>query len=125
MKELRRFLIVGLKELNAGKTTIAQALLLYLRDRGMKACGFKPKAVNTLRYDYDIIHDALSQGRLYGKDSKLLKEVSGTHPPEELVSSIHRLWATLKPHKTIKVPPYKSGEIIDGIKRKMPQFLET
>ncbi|NIR88109.1 hypothetical protein GWO13_11430 [Candidatus Bathyarchaeota archaeon] len=97
MKALRRFLIVGLKELDAGKTTIARALLLCLRERDITACGFKPKAANTLWYDYDVVHEALSQGRLYGKDSKLLREASGTNLPEELISPIHRLWAT-SPH---------------------------
>lgn len=48
VKASRRFLIVGLKELDAGKTTIAQALLLCLKERKIKACGFKPKASNTI-----------------------------------------------------------------------------
>ena len=94
---MHRFLIVGLKELDAGKTTVARALLLSLRERGTTACGFKPKASNTLWYDYDIVHEALSQGRLYGKDSKLLREASGTNLLEELINPIHRLWAT-PPH---------------------------
>lgn len=97
MKALQRFLVVGLKELDAGKTTVARALLLCLREKGITACGFKPKAGNTLWYDYDIVHEALSQGRLYGKDSKLLREASGTNLPEELISPIHRLWA-IPPH---------------------------
>lgn len=91
------FLIVGLREMDAGKTTIARALLLCLRERGIAACGFKPKASNTLWYDYDIVYEGLRQGRLYGKDSKLLREASGTKLPEELISPIHRLWAT-PPH---------------------------
>lgn len=97
VKKLMRFLIVGLKELEAGKTTIARALLLYLRKKGVTACGFKPKAGNTLWYDYDVVYEALSQGRLYGKDSKLLRQASETDLPEELITPIHRLWAT-PPH---------------------------
>jgi predicted P-loop ATPase/GTPase len=96
----QRYLVVGLKELNAGKTTIARALLRCLRDRGMRACGFKPKAGNTLWYDYDVVHEALRQGRLYGKDAKRLKEASSTALPEELVNPIHRLWATPPHHLT-------------------------
>ena len=97
MKALQRFLIVGLKEVDAGKTTVARALLLCLREMGISACGFKPKAANILWYDYDIVHEALSQGRLYGKDAKLLKDASGAKLPEELISPVHRLWAT-PPH---------------------------
>ena len=108
MKALRRFLIVGLKELDAGKTTIARALLLCLRERKIKACGFKPKASNTIWYDYDTVHEALSHGRLYGKDSKLLREASGTNIPEEIISPIHRLWATPPHHmkRNLTTLPY-------------------
>ena len=91
MKNLR-VLVVGLKERDAGKTTVARALLLCLQERQIMACGFKPKAGNTIWYDYDIVYEALSQGRLYGKDSKLLRDASGTNPPEELINPIHRLW---------------------------------
>lgn len=97
MRALRRFLIVGLKEVDAGKTTVARALLLCLRERGITACGFKPKAGNTLWYDYEVVHEALSQGRLYGKDAKLLRMASGINIPEEIISPIHRLWVT-PPH---------------------------
>lgn len=97
MKSLQRFLVVGLKESNAGKTTVARALLICLREKGVKACGFKPKAGNNIWYDYDVIYEALSHGRLYGKDSKLLKEASDGDLLEELVNPIHRLWA-IPPH---------------------------
>lgn len=83
--------------MDSGKTTIARTLLLCLREKGITACGFKPKAGNTLWYDYGIVHGALSQGRLYGKDSKLLKVASDTDFPEELISPVHRLWA-IPPH---------------------------
>lgn len=97
MKTLREFLIVGLKGVDAGKTTVALALLSCLQEMGMMACGFKPKAGNTLWYDYDVVYEALRQGRLYGKNSKLLQEVSSIDLPEELISPIHRLWTT-PPH---------------------------
>jgi predicted P-loop ATPase/GTPase len=105
---LQRFLIVGLKEVDAGKTTVAQALLLYLRERGVKACGFKPKAGNILWYDYEVVYESLSHGRLYGKDSKLLRIASGTDLPEEIISPIHRLWATPPHHlkEKMAVLPY-------------------
>lgn len=97
MKPVHNLLVVGLKEWEAGKTTVAQALLLSLHDLGVNAAGFKPKAGNTLWYDYDVVYESLNQGRLYGKDSKRLREASCTDLPEELISPIHRLWAT-PPH---------------------------
>lgn len=99
-----KFLIVGLKEEDAGKTSLALALLAYLREKGFNACGFKPRAGNSLWYDYDVVHEALSQGRLYGKDAKLLKTASASGSAagggvvnanliEEFINPIHRLWA--------------------------------
>lgn len=108
MKSVWTILVVGLKELEAGKTTVARALLRCLRDLEVEACGFKPKAGNTLWYDYDVVYEGLSQGRLYGKDSKLLREASNTNFPEELITPIHRLWAT-PPHslkKSLATLPY-------------------
>jgi predicted P-loop ATPase/GTPase len=93
-------LIVGLKEKDAGKTSLALALLAYLREKGFNACGFKPRAGNSVWYDYDVVHEALSQGRLYGKDAKLLKAASTSRSVadvanliEEFINPVHRLWA--------------------------------
>jgi len=90
-------LIVGLKGQDAGKTTLALALLAYLREKGFNACAFKPRAGNNVWYDFDVVHDALSQGRLYGKDATSLKAASAfsaTDDPllEECINPIHRLW---------------------------------
>jgi len=93
-----KVLIAGLKEKNAGKTSLAMALLAYLREKGFNTCGFKPRAGNSVWYDYDMVHEALSQGRLYGKDAKLLKNASAFYSDagaimEEFINPIHRLWA--------------------------------
>ncbi len=85
-------LIIGLKERNAGKTCLALALLEYLREKGFNACGFKPYAGNNIWYDFDIIHKALSEGRLYGKDALSLKNASFPKQKEEIINPIHRLW---------------------------------
>jgi len=89
---MRSILVVGLREKDAGKTTLALALISHLKDAGFKVCGFKPKAGNNFWYDYDVVCEALSQGRLYGKDAKLLTQASGVSLPEEVVNPIHRLW---------------------------------
>jgi predicted P-loop ATPase/GTPase len=91
-------LIVGLREKDAGKTSFALALLAYLREEGLNASGFKPRAGNSVWYDYDVVHEALTQGRLYGKDAKLLSSASAyssvsTTQIEEFINPIHRLWA--------------------------------
>lgn len=86
-----RILVAGVREVDSGKTTTAKAILEILCERGERPCGFKPRAGNTLWYDYDIVHEALSQGRLYGKDSRILREASATDLPEEALSPVHRL----------------------------------
>ncbi len=105
-----KVLIVGLKEKDAGKTSLALALLAYLREKGFNASGFKPRAGNSVWYDYDVVHEALSQGRLYGKDAKVLKTasdygseagagagagagVANANLIEEFINPTHRLWA--------------------------------
>ncbi|MDF2955941.1 hypothetical protein [Candidatus Alkanophaga liquidiphilum] len=108
---MRRFtvLIVGLKAEDAGKTTLARALLRYLREGGVDACGFKPKAGNNVWYDFDVVYESLSQGRLYGKDAKLLREASETELPEEVINPIHRLWAECYP--SLEIPDFIADRI--------------
>ncbi len=90
--DYRKVLVSGLKEVDAGKTSVARALLGLMQDEGLNPCGFKPMAGNDLWYDYDVVQEALSQGRLYGKDSKLLREASNTRFSEEVISPVHRLY---------------------------------
>lgn len=104
-------LIVGLKEKDAGKTSFALALLAYLKEEGINAGGFKPRAGNSVWYDYDMVHEALTQGRLYGKDAKLLSSASAysslsTTQIEEFVNPIHRLWAETSRINPISRIPY-------------------
>ncbi|KAF5431541.1 putative P-loop ATPase/GTPase [Candidatus Methanophagaceae archaeon] len=106
-------LIVGLKGQDAGKTTFALALLAYLREKGHNACAFKPRAGNNVWYDFDVVHDALSQGRLYGKDATRLKAASAFSAAddplsEECINPIHRLWME---------PPRTSKSVLYGIFR--------
>lgn len=107
-------LVVGLKKLDAGKTSLAQALITEMREVGLDACGFKPRAGNSIWYDYDIVQESVNQGRLYGRDSIVLKEVSDTDFPEEVINPIHRLWAVTPEHiKTnfLKVPPFIADRV--------------
>ncbi len=97
-----KILIVGLKELDAGKTSLACAILDYFRVQRYSVCGFKPRAGNSIWYDYDVVQEALSRGRLYGKDAKMLKLASTPGSvcgalKEEFVNPFHRLW-TEPPH---------------------------
>ncbi len=93
-------LVVGTRDLDSGKTTVARALLRLYGRVARGCCGFKPKAGNNLWYDYDVVSKALSQGRLFGKDAQLLKESSCTPLVEEQINPIHRLHPIPRPPGT-------------------------
>jgi len=84
-------LVVGARDLDSGKTTVALALLQALRRRGRSCCGFKPKAGNNLWYDFDVVSKSLHQGRLFGHDAQLLRQYSCVPLIEEQVNPVHRL----------------------------------
>ncbi|GAA0252204.1 ATPase [Haladaptatus pallidirubidus] len=80
-------LVAGSDRVDAGKTTFTVGLLSHL-----DAVGFKPRAGNDLWFDHDDAMTAISEGRLYGKDSVRLADASaGDHAPED-VNPVHRLW---------------------------------
>lgn len=85
-------LVVGFREKDSGKTMLTQALIRCLKEEGVNVCGFKPRAGNSLWYDYDVVYKALLEGRLYGKDAKVLREASKANLPEEIINPVHRLW---------------------------------
>ncbi len=85
-------LVVGLTTEHAGKTTLTRSIIRCLRENGIKPCAFKPKAANNLWYDFDVVYESLSRGRLYGMDAKLLREESNTFLREEMINPVHRLW---------------------------------
>ncbi|SIQ95145.1 Predicted P-loop ATPase/GTPase [Haladaptatus litoreus] len=80
-------LVAGSDRVDAGKTTFTVGLLSHL-----DAVGFKPRAGNDFWFDHDDAMAAISDGRLYGKDSARLANASaGNHSPED-VNPVHRLW---------------------------------
>ncbi len=85
-------LVAGLCE-DAGKTTLACAVLSLLQEQGIAACGFKPKAGTSFWYDYALTRETLEQGRLYGNDAAMLHRFSSGSLPEEVINPVHRLWA--------------------------------
>lgn len=87
-----KILCVGLREAEAGKTTLTLALMRYLKDHGKEVCGFKPRAGNDVWYDWTIVEKALQEGTVYGKDAKLLRDATTKDLPIEIISPGHRLW---------------------------------
>ena len=84
-------LIAGLCE-DAGKTSIACAVLSFLQRRGIAACGFKPRAGTSFWYAYELVQETLEQGRLYGYDAAMLHRYSSPSLPGDRqpgASSLH------------------------------------
>ncbi len=88
-----RLLVVGRDRVDAGKTTFSTGLL----DR-IGGVGFKPRAGNDYWFDHDDCLDALSDGRLYGKDARRLAAASVGAPAPESINPVHRLWRPARGH---------------------------
>lgn len=88
-----KILIVSLAMSDAGKTTTARAAIRVLRARGLRVCPFKPAGEYWLYKDWSDVAQSLAEGRLYGKDSWLLRREAGVALPEEVISPAFRLVA--------------------------------
>ncbi|MFO7677796.1 MAG: hypothetical protein R6V50_05385 [Thermoplasmatota archaeon] len=88
----QNILIIGLKNKNSGKTSLARAVISYLKEEEFNVSGFKPFSGNNIWYDFDMISEALKQGRIYSKDVQFLKKESDINIGEESLNPIHRIW---------------------------------
>jgi predicted P-loop ATPase/GTPase len=87
-----RLLVAGGDQVDAGKTTFSTGLLARLRDEGLAAVGYKPRAGNDHWFDHDDVLAALDEGRLYGKDARRLAAASAGDQVPETINPLHRLW---------------------------------
>lgn len=86
-----KILVVSLAMSDAGKTTAARATIRVLMSQGLSVSPFKPAGEFWLYKDWSDVAHALSEGRLYGKDSYLLRRESKVPFPEETISPAFRL----------------------------------
>ena len=63
----KNILIIGLKDIDSGKTSLARVIISYLKDKDYKTCGFKPFSGNNIWYDFGFIARTLSEGRIYSR----------------------------------------------------------
>ncbi|MEF8880923.1 MAG: ATPase [Halapricum sp.] len=82
-----KLLVVGSKQLDAGKTTFSVGLV-----ERTGAVGYKPRAGNDYWYSYDDVRTAAADGVLYGKDALRLAAVSPNGASPADIGPIHRLW---------------------------------
>ncbi|SFS54867.1 ATPase [Halostagnicola kamekurae] len=80
-------LVAGGDRVDAGKTTFSMGLL-----ERTGALGYKPRAANDYWFDHDDCLEALSQGRLYGKDAAKLSGAERAERAPEAINPVHRLW---------------------------------
>jgi predicted P-loop ATPase/GTPase len=88
----QNILIIGLKPINSGKTSLAQAVISHLKQQQCKAVGFKPFSGSNIWYDFDMIDTTLSQSRIFSKDVMVLKQEARVDIDEEQLNPIHRIW---------------------------------
>ena len=86
-----KILVVSLAMSDAGKTTAARATIRLLLSRGLSVCPFKPAGEFWLYKDWNDVAHALREGRLYGKDSFLLRRDAKVPFAEETISPAFRL----------------------------------
>lgn len=84
-------LVVGLRDLDAGKTTFAQALLRTLADRGVDVAPFKPWSASSLWQHHDAVVRALDEG-LASRDARRLLAASRRDADPRRVNPVHRIW---------------------------------
>ncbi len=101
-----KLLCVGIKEVDAGKTTVTLAIMRYLKQHGERVGGFKPRASNNVWYDWKIVEKALKHGTVYGHDAKLLSEESTDTPSITLINPVHRLWLPNSPTFSQGIPNF-------------------
>ncbi len=86
-----KILVVSLAMSDAGKTTAARSAIRVLLSQGLRVSPFKPAGEFWLYKDWPDVARALSEGRLYGKDSYLLRKEAKSPFPEETISPAFRL----------------------------------
>jgi len=80
-------LVVGARDVDAGKTTFSTGLLARTG-----AVGFKPRAGNDRWFHHDDYRHAVERGRLFGKDARRLAAASPGDLAPETINPVHRLW---------------------------------
>lgn len=81
------YLVAGNHRVDAGKTTFTIGLVNRL-----DTIGFKPRGGNDYWFDHHHYQQAISEGRLFGKDAERLAAVSSGELTPESINPVHRLW---------------------------------
>ncbi len=98
-----RILVVGVRQLDAGKTTFTRGLVSAT---GLRA--YKPRAGNDRWYDHDAYRKTLDEGLLVGKDTRLLARAQPDASSLKYINPIHRLWGpSFEPAGGMHDRPYR------------------
>jgi predicted P-loop ATPase/GTPase len=83
--------VVGLRDLDAGKTTFAQGVLRTVWRQGEEPVPFKPWSASSLWQHHDAVTRAL-EGDLASRDARRLLAAAGRDADPRLVNPVHRVW---------------------------------
>ncbi|MEM1610821.1 MAG: hypothetical protein QXQ57_04145 [Sulfolobales archaeon] len=89
--------MVGLITHDAGKTTIARALISELVSRGYRVGVAKPVAGHNIWYQPASVRNSIENRILVGEDAVVLKKTSGSEDPLEAINPLDIALAPLDP----------------------------
>jgi predicted P-loop ATPase/GTPase len=90
-------LVVGLITHDAGKTTVARALISELVSRGYRVGVAKPVAGHNIWYQPASVRNSIENHILVGEDAVVLKKTSGSEDPLEAINPLDIALAPLDP----------------------------
>ena len=96
-RETLKILVVGLIPYEAGKTTVAKAVVGELVSRGFSVGVSKPVAGHNLWYQSASIRNTLEHKVLVGEDAVALKRIAGIEDPIEIINPLDIALAPIDP----------------------------
>ena len=108
-------LINGLMAYHAGKTTLAQAILLRAREAGDDFVAMKPRSAHNYWEHYDHTRAVGEMGLLVSRDAVTLHTLSRNPPEVSLLNPYHQLVCPLDPLRLKAEEEHLLGDTEEGI----------
>ena len=88
---MKRVLVVGFQEHDAGKTTLCKALIYGFKEEGVPLVPFKPHSGISYWSQFDVFQRNLANGSLFSNDIMELEKAAQSHVPLEVLNPVNRL----------------------------------
>lgn len=108
-------LINGLMAYDAGKTTLARAILLRADEAGDDFVGMKPRSAHNYWEHYDHSRAVQEMGLLVGRDALTLHALSRNPPEVSLLNPYHQMVCPMDPLRLKEEEEHLLGDTEEGI----------